>query len=320
MEYTPAVYEHAASFIGARPWEASRDEELLFRAHAAAYRAYRHTPIVVGIDVYNVEAEAYGARVEDPGGNEVPSVSGRPCASAAEILSLRPYDGGMAGRLPLILRAARRLRKEFPGAEIRIPVSGPFSIACGLVGFQELLMEMMEDPAVVGKALMRLAEDQAGLCGVIGRDGFRVMVFESSGSPPLVSPALFEELLFPSLHHVVQGAAPLLGEPPPLILGGDTLRILPLLIRTGTRYLICPAETDARRFMEEVARHGEVSVRINVSPGLFASGPVEPLDEALRAAVAVAGGRPRTSVGTGVLPYDAVPDRVLRGKALVEGA
>lgn len=320
MEYTPVVFEHAASFIGKRPWEVSRDADLLAEAHAAAHRVYGHAPIVVGIDVYNVEVEAYGARVEDPGGYEVPSVDRTLCGSPAEILGLKTYDAGTSGRLPLILQAARRLRHEFPRAEIRIPLSGPFSIACGLAGFQDLLMAMMEDPDAVADALMRLAEDQVRLCRRIAGEGFRVMIFESSASPPLVSPALFEQVILPSLHSLVGESVPLTGEAPPLILGGDTARILPMLVATGTSYLICPAETNTRQFMEEATRHPAVSVRVNVRPGLFAPGPEAPLLEALIAAVAAAGGRPRTSVGTGVLPYDAVPGRVLKGKSIVEGA
>ena len=320
MEYTPVIFEHAASFIGKRPWEVSRDADLLFEAHAAAYRVYGHAPIVVGIDVYNVEAEAYGARVEDPGGYEVPTVARTLCGSPAEIVQLKSYDAAATGRFPLILQAARRLRGEFPRAEIRIPLSGPFSIACGLVGFQDLLMAMMEDPDIVVEALMRLAEDQVRLCRRIADEGFRAIIFESSASPPLVSPALFERVVFPSLRFLVGESSPLTGEPPPLILGGDTARILPLLVATGTSYLICPAETNTRQFMDEAARHPSLSVRINVRPGLFAPGPEAPLLEALQAAVAAAGERPRTSVGTGVLPYDAVPGRVLKGKSLVEGA
>ena len=73
MEFTPVVYEHAAKFIGRSPWEVSRSADLLVEAHAAAYAVYRHTPVVAGIDVYNVEAEAYGAVVGASRGNEVPS-------------------------------------------------------------------------------------------------------------------------------------------------------------------------------------------------------------------------------------------------------
>ncbi len=85
MEFTPIVYEHAAKFIGRRPWEVSRSADLLVEAHAAAYAVYRHAPVVAGIDVYNVEAEAYGAVVGASRENEVPSVVGRVVPGARQI-------------------------------------------------------------------------------------------------------------------------------------------------------------------------------------------------------------------------------------------
>lgn len=69
IPFTPAVYENAARFTGRSPWEVSRDPELLHAGHRAAYLEYRHQPIAVGIDIYTLEAEAYGAVVEKPVGN-----------------------------------------------------------------------------------------------------------------------------------------------------------------------------------------------------------------------------------------------------------
>src|SRR5512140_2973163 len=143
MEFPPVVYEHAAMFIGRRPWEVSRSADLLVEAHAAAYAAYRHTPVVAGIDVYNVEAEAYGAEVGVPLGNEVPSVTGQLCQHAEDICRLAWPDAASDGRFPIVMEAAARLKEACLGAEIRIPLSGPFSIACALVGFQEILTELL---------------------------------------------------------------------------------------------------------------------------------------------------------------------------------
>jgi hypothetical protein len=62
MPFTPAVYERAACFVGRTPAEVSRDPDLLFQGHRGAYLEYRQQPIAVGIDIYNLEAEAYGAK------------------------------------------------------------------------------------------------------------------------------------------------------------------------------------------------------------------------------------------------------------------
>ena len=74
VPFTPVVYEHAARFVGRTPWDVSRDPELLFHAHRAAFLEYRHDVIAVGIDIYNLEAEAYGARVEIAEGDAIPAI------------------------------------------------------------------------------------------------------------------------------------------------------------------------------------------------------------------------------------------------------
>ena len=50
MELSFKIFEHAAAPIGRTPWDVSRDADLLFQAHAAAYRLYHHTPIIAAID------------------------------------------------------------------------------------------------------------------------------------------------------------------------------------------------------------------------------------------------------------------------------
>jgi len=197
MEFTPVVYEHAAKFIGRRPWEVSRSADLLVEAHAAAYAVYRHAPVVAGIDVYNVEAEAYGAVVGASRENEVPSVVGELCRSAADICGLVWPDAAGSGRFPMIMEAAVRLKEACPGAEVRIPLSGPFSIACALVGFQGILMEVLTNPDAVAAALRHLAAGQLEVCRTFASRGFRVMFFDSAASPPIISSESFNSVVFP---------------------------------------------------------------------------------------------------------------------------
>jgi uroporphyrinogen decarboxylase len=310
MEFAPVVYEHAAKLINRRPWDVSRSADLLVEAHAAAYALYRHAPVVAGIDVYNVEAEAYGAVVGDSGGNEVPSVMGYLCHSVADIQSLARPDAARSGRFPMVMEAAERLKKKCPGAEVRIPLSGPFSIACALVGFQGVLIEVLTNPGTVAAALRTLAAGQVEVCRLFASRGFRVMFFESSGSPPLISPESFTSVIFPALRDMIAGVRGLMNDAPPLILGGDTGGILEDLLRTGTGYVICPAETDREAFMEVMRKYPSVTVRMNTPARLFASGDREALRAELEYLARVAAGRPATVLGSGVLPYDADPAMV----------
>ena len=100
IDFSPSVYEHAAFLIGMTPWDVSHDVELLWRAHRTAYEIYQHSPIVVGIDIYNVEAEAYGCIVERPGGSGVPAITRGILDSIEEASFLKPFDPKVDGRIP----------------------------------------------------------------------------------------------------------------------------------------------------------------------------------------------------------------------------
>ena len=112
IPFSPSVYEHAAFLIGRTPWEVSRDPELLFSGHRTAYLEYRHSPIVVGIDIYNLEAEAYGGRVVEPSGNGIPAIPEPLFGSLGEAMGLRPFDPRRDGRIPMAIEVGRRLARE----------------------------------------------------------------------------------------------------------------------------------------------------------------------------------------------------------------
>jgi uroporphyrinogen decarboxylase len=312
MDFAPAVYEHAARLIGRTPWEASRSAELLFQAHAAAFRLYRHTPVVVGIDVYNLEPEAYGAVVAQPEEQGLPAVTGHPCAEVRAILDLPTLDPSRAGRIPMVLEVGQRLRQAFPAATVNIPVSGPFSLASNLVGFETLLCELLSDPDTVKRALLHLVAGQRRFCAAARACGLGVTIFESAATPPLLSPRLFEEVEFPALALLVQAAAELLGRPAPCIVGGDTAPVADMLFRTGAGYVICPSETDQQAFMKVAQTYSDVTVRINMDPWVLVHGDEAAIFREADRVAQLAMRHPRACIGTGVLPYEAEPEKVLR--------
>ena len=109
---------------------------------------------------------------------------------------------------------------------------------------------------------------------------------------------------------MIAGIRSLTNESPPLILGGDTTSILEDLLRTGTEYVICPAETDREAFMEVMRKYPSVTVRLNTPARLFASEDRQPLRAELEHLAKLAGRRSMTVLGSGVLPYDTDPSMV----------
>ena len=207
MDFSPSVYEHAAFLIGRTPWEVSRDAELLYQAHAEAYRRYRHSPIVVGIDIYNLEAEAYGAVIEEPHGVGIPAAGTPVLQSAAELCRLKPFDPRSAGRIPMVIEVAGRLAREFAEADIRVPLSGPFSIAANLVGFETLLCDVLTRPDDTAAGLAHLVDGQVDFCHAVNQAGLDIAFFESAAAPPLLSPEMFRRVELPALQSTIDSTA-----------------------------------------------------------------------------------------------------------------
>ncbi len=101
--------------------------------------------------------------------------------------------------------------------------------------------------------------------------GFEVILFESSASPPLLSPTLFRKAEVPALACIGEVHQRVTGKGVALILGGNTVPVLEDLIGVGAGSLICPAEVDGEAFFEKMRSHPEIAVRVNMRPGVFAS-------------------------------------------------
>jgi uroporphyrinogen decarboxylase len=311
IPFTPVVYEHAARFAGCTPWEASRDAELMFAGHRGAYREYRHQVIAVGIDIYNLEAEAYGARVEAMQGDAIPAIHVPLLKSLEEGLALQPFDPRRDGRIAMVLAVGQRLKREFPEADVRIPVAGPFSIAFNLRGINDLCLDSVLRPDETARLLMRLAENQAVLCRAIADAGLGAAFFESAAAPPILSPRQFHELELPALRRILAVAADCLGHPVPCIMGGNTYPILGDILSTGTEYLCCNVETDQAAFIESVWRtHPHVKIRVNLDPGVVTCHDPQRIFRAIDHVLAIVGGRPNCLMGTGALPLETPPENM----------
>jgi hypothetical protein len=316
MEFCPGIYEHAAAAIGRSPWEVSRSRDLLAEAHRAAWKLYQHRMIVTGIDVYNVEPEALGAVVGKPCGNNVPAISQHPFDELEELLDL-PEAATETGRYADVLHASAELAAACPAAEVRVPVCGPMAFANGLLGMENLLIGLMEDPRLAADALGMLLKHQIGFLEAIQAAGVRPIFFESGATPPLLPVALFEKFEAPLLARLFDACEALFGERPPCIIGGDAAPVAAMFLATRPGYVIAPSETDQRAFLKAAEAHPEVHVRVNLPATLLGGNDFAPIEAAARAAAQIARTRENTSLGCGVVPYETPPEIILRLRELI---
>jgi uroporphyrinogen decarboxylase len=311
IPFTPSVYEHAARMIDRSPWDVSRDPDLLFAGHRAAYLEYRHTPVVVGIDIYNLETEAYGARIAIPSGNGIPAIHEPLFETLDDALDLDPFDPQRDGRISMVIETGKRLSRELVDADVRIPVAGPFSIAFNLRGISNLCEDVALYPDKAARLLMRLAENQERFCQSIVQAGLDVAFFESAASPPILSPKQFREIELPALRRVIALAEAIVGHPVPCIMGGDTFPILQDILSTGTGFVVCNVETDQRAFISKTKKtHPRVKIRVNMDPGIVACSSPTRIYREIDRILEITAGHPSCLMGTGCLPYETPPDNI----------
>lgn len=317
MEFCPGIYEHAAATIGRRPWDVSRSRALLAAAHREAWRRYGQRLVVVGVDVYNIEPEALGAVVAEPRGDGVPAIVAHPFEEPGDLAGLPAFDPE-AGRIPLVLAAATELAAACEGAEVRVPVCGPMALASGLLGMENLLVALMEDPDAAARALDGLGLHQAGYLRAIKGAGARPVFFESGVTPPLLPLSMFEQIEVPLLRRLFSEATEIFGERPPCIIGGDAAPLARAFLESGPGYVIAPSETDQASFLATAAAHPEVHVRVNLPATLLATAGWDELEHSAVRTISLAASRANTSVGCGVVPFEADPAQLRRLRDFIQ--
>ena len=115
VPFIPAVYEQKAFLIDETPSTVSRDAELFYRAMMVEHEVYQADALVIGMDVYNLEAEAIGSTVKFYEGDDtsIPGISpGNHAITFGDDLSqLKVPNPARDGRMPVNLEVALR-RKE----------------------------------------------------------------------------------------------------------------------------------------------------------------------------------------------------------------
>lgn len=320
MKFSPGIYEHAAALIRRSPWEVSRSAQLLTEAHRTAWQTYRHPLIVAGIDVYNLEPEAHGAVIAQPSGVNIPSIGKHPCEEVDELLDLNPLQPLSNPRILATLEAANALQADCPQAAVHVPVCGPFALAIGLLGMNELLMALVEDPDLLLCALRHLLQGQFAFIHAIHNMGLKPIIFESGTTPPLISADTFRAIEAPLLKDLFAYARSLFGEAPHCVIGGDATHIAESLLQTKPGWVIAPSETDQAAFLNIANAFPDIHVRVNMATSSLLDTSFDNINAELSRCIRLAQTRANTSVGCGVVPFETPPDTLKRIRDIVEAS
>ena len=319
--FCPAVYEHKAALIAVKPAEMCRDAGLFEKAILRELEVYEPDMLVVGCDVYNVEAESAGGRVFYPDSNDVPAILERVVHAGDDLSRLRLPDPLKSGRMPLHLEVGRRVQKKLGGERIvRGALSAPFSIACELAGPEQMLMALLDRSDWVKGFLSYCAEITKSYGQAFVERGLGLILFDSHASPPLTYPEIYRKIILEPTRRVVAHFRDRLGVPlVPYIIGGDTASLLEEILETGTNNILCDYKADLSHFVERLKKE-PVLLRANLDPLFLMMETEEKIRE--KAGEVLSRGRrhPRFLMGTGILPYDIAPAKVVAVRAALEAA
>ena len=106
-------------------------------------------------------AQAMGASVAFPGPGQPLAGTGEPCVrSAADIDRIPPPEPASQGRFPLMLDALGYIRDAL-GDDVFIVAcfdQYPFSLACELMGIQQVMIQLMDDRTLIETLMEKCSE------------------------------------------------------------------------------------------------------------------------------------------------------------------
>ncbi len=306
IPFVPAIYEHKGALVGKTPSEICRNADYLYAGLKREAELYDADMLVIGIDVYNVEAEALGCKVVYfDNSTEVPAIVEPLIKEAADLDRLGLPDPSKDGRMPIYLDVAARLGREL-GAEmiLRGAVTGPFSLATSLMGLEKLLMASVEEPEWVEKMLAFCAQVTILFSkGFLAR-GVEPIIFDSQATPQIASPRIFRQFLKPLYRDVVLPELKAAGgRYLPLIIGGNTTSIIDDLIATGATQFLSDRPANLAKWCEK-GLAARVPVRANVDARLIHSGPVAAIRKQSMEILSGFHNHPGFLLGCGVVAYD----------------
>lgn len=316
IPFLPTILEHSAAMTGKTPSEAAMDGKLLEEAQIKAYRHYGHDAVTVGIDIYNIEAEALGCKVRYHDNCSIPGILTHPFDDEF-IPEYLPFSTEM-GRINTLLTAASNVKSVISSeVNVGVAICGAFSVYMELKGYENAVFSLLTQGYAEHRLLAMLLDFQKKYCDeIIGR-GLGITIFESWATPPLISPEMYREFVRPYEQELISHIKNRGLKAVPLVIGGDTTRIADDIIETGTTLLVADYSVDAAEYVEKAAEKN-LMVRVNIDPKLVKNGTKEQIIGQAEAAVKKAGHYGKFVLGTGVIPYDTPPENILLIKSYLE--
>jgi uroporphyrinogen decarboxylase len=280
----PLAVHFCARLAGITIQEYSTNAGALAESVIRYHERFRPDAVWVSADTW-VSAEAMGAAVIAPDHDQPLCGSGEPrVRTARDIDRLPSPDPGSQGRYPVMLDALERVRRAI-GSEAFVVAcfdQYPFSLAAALVGLDQIMLKLSDDPPFVAGLMERCLEFGRAYAVALGGAGADML---SGGDSPagLIGPRAYREVVWPFEQRLIADIQARTGKPVSLHICGNSRPILEDMAGSGADVLELDHEVD----LEEACRLAGPNIALwgNLDPvGLLARGSPGEVRAAVRRA------------------------------------
>lgn len=234
----PLAVHYCAGLAGYSLRQYTTDARTLAESVIRYYERFKPDAVWLSADTW-VSAEAMGATVGATGDDQPFGGMGEPLIrSAADVDRIPAPDVGARGRYPLMLEALGRIVKTL-GRDVFIVAcfdQYPFSLAAALLGINEIMVKVHDDPPMVEAVMARCAEYTLAYARALSEAGADML---SGGDSPagLIGPWFYGEIVLPVERALISRIKAATGKPVSLHICGNATRILPQMATCGAAVL-----------------------------------------------------------------------------------
>ena len=250
------------------------------------HERFRPDAVWLSADTW-VSAEAMGAKVGATDDHQPFGGIGRPLIkSAADIDRIAAPDVGSQGRYPLMLDALARIVAALGRDVFSVACFDqyPFSLAAALMGINEIMLKLSDDPPFVRALMERCLEYALAYGRALSEVGTDLL---SGGDSParLIGPVAYREVALPFERRLIAGLKSATHKPVSLHICGNATPMLADMATSGADVLEIDSKVDLARACEIVGP--DIALWGNLDPvGVLAQGDVEQVLLATRQALA----------------------------------
>jgi uroporphyrinogen decarboxylase len=253
------------------------DPKIFAKAQIASYERYQPDILLMMWDLLT-DAEAIGNELKFPEDSLCISTK-MALADKGKLSSLQIPDPTRDGRLPGYLEAVAETKKAISDGIVSAVIAGPWTIAIGLRGANELIRDALKDPDYVHELMQFCTRQSISFAEAIIPLGVGLGYSEAPASNSLISPKMYRTFVFPYHKQIADHfKAKKVGLG--LHICGYADPILEDMVNTGMTNISVDAPTDIAKAV--AAARGKAVLIGNLNTNLFYSGSKDEMRQAIQ--------------------------------------